>query len=57
MDSTQLSELIGVPVATLDQWAYLKRGPAYLKVGRHRRYMVSDVTRWLDAQRRGGDAA
>lgn len=57
MDSTQLSELLVVPVATLDQWAYLKRGPAYLKIGRHRRYRPSDVESWLDAQRRGGDAA
>ncbi len=44
-------------VRTLDQWAYLGKGPAFVKVGRHRRYRTEDVERWLEANRRGGDAA
>ncbi|HAM22195.1 MAG TPA: hypothetical protein DCQ04_07965 [Actinobacteria bacterium] len=56
LDSQSVSELLDVPPRTLDQWAYLKRGPAYVKVGRHRRYQLEDVERWLAANTRGGDA-
>ena len=55
--SVEVSDWIGIPERTLDQWAYCKTGPAYIKVGRHRRYRPSVVERWLDAQTRGGDAA
>ena len=53
-DSPTVSDYLGIPVGTLDQWAYLKKGPAYVKCGRHRRYRPSDVEHWLDEQTRGG---
>ena len=46
-----------VPKATLDQWAYRRVGPPFMKIGRHRRYRRVDVERWLDAHTTGGDAA
>jgi hypothetical protein len=57
LDSEELSTELKVPKATLDQWAYRRVGPAYIKVGRHRRYRRVDVERWLDAHTAGGDAA
>jgi excisionase family DNA binding protein len=48
--SEQVAEHLGVPVRTLETWAYRKAGPKYLKVGRHRRYRWSDVEKWLDQQ-------
>lgn len=57
LDTSRLASLLGVPQRTLDQWAYLNRGPAYIRVGRHRRYRASVVEAWLDSQTRGGDAA
>jgi hypothetical protein len=57
LDSPGLSEIIDVPQRTLDQWAYLGKGPAFIKIGKHRRYRPEDVDAWLDANRRGGDAA
>jgi excisionase family DNA binding protein len=48
---------LNIPKRTLGQWAYKGQGPAYLKIGRHRRYRREDVDAWLKAQRRGGDAA
>jgi predicted DNA-binding transcriptional regulator AlpA len=54
MGSPEVSRWVGIPERTLDQWAYRKTGPAYIKVGRHRRYRPSDVERWLDEQTRGG---
>lgn len=50
MTSQDLSDILGVPPRTLDQWAYLKQGPPFLKVGRHRRYRSVDVEAWIAAQ-------
>ena len=54
-DTTTTGAVIGVPPATLDQWAYLGKGPPYYKLGRHRRYRPHEVETWITAQRRGGD--
>ena len=43
----ELSEMLGVPVATLYSWRYHGRGPAAVRVGRHLRYRLSDVDAWL----------
>ena len=50
MDSMALATHLGVPKRTLDQWAYRKIGPRYIKVGRYRRYRSEDVAAWLDSQ-------
>lgn len=42
-----VSEFLGVPVATLHQWRYLGTGPEAFKVGRHLRYDPEVVRRWL----------
>jgi excisionase family DNA binding protein len=55
LSTQELAEETGVPERTLSQWAYMGRGPAYLKIGKHRRYRREDVDAWLEAQRRGGD--
>jgi excisionase family DNA binding protein len=59
MNSDEVAAVVGIPPRTLDQWAYRKVGPPYVKVGRHRRYRAEAVERWLDAQTvaAGGDAA
>jgi excisionase family DNA binding protein len=44
---SELSEMLGVPVATLYSWRYHGRGPAAVRVGRHLRYRLSDVDAWL----------
>jgi predicted DNA-binding transcriptional regulator AlpA len=46
-----LSAETGIPVGTLQQWRYLGRGPAYIKLGQHVRYRRSDVDAWLESQR------
>ena len=45
----EVAPALGVPPRTLDQWAYLGKGPTYIKVGRHRRYRLEDVESWLKA--------
>lgn len=49
-----VAEYLGVPVATLERWAYIGTGPKYRKVGRHTRYAWADVDAWLDSQEPGG---
>jgi Helix-turn-helix domain len=39
-----------IPAATLRQWRYLGRGPAFVHVGRHIRYRRHDLDRWLAEQ-------
>lgn len=48
IDSAQLSAETGISIRTLDNWAWLGKGPAYIKLGRHRRYRRADVERWID---------
>ena len=54
--SKEVAEYLGVPVATLDQWAYRGVGPRYSKVGRYRRYRWEDIEKWLDQQAKGSAA-
>ncbi len=52
-DSAQTAAYLGIPKATLDQWAYLGRGPEWSKIGRHRRYRQKNVDAYVDANRHG----
>lgn len=46
-----LAGRLKLPVTTLTKWAYeKKKGPRYVKIGRHCRYKLSDVIAWEDAQ-------
>ena len=56
LSSSELSEMTQIPERTLDQWAYLRKGPAFVKIGRHRRYRESDVEAWLAASTHGGES-
>ncbi len=47
----RVSELTGVPVATLAQWRYRKQGLAYLRLGRLVRYDAADVEAYLQCCR------
>ena len=38
-------------VGTLAQWRYLRRGPAYIKVGRSVAYRLSDLLDYLEQTR------
>jgi excisionase family DNA binding protein len=49
----ELAELLGVPAQSVASWASQGIGPTYVIVGRHARYRVSDVERWLESKVRG----
>ncbi len=42
----QLSECIKVPKKTLQDWVYKRQIP-FVKVGKHIRFKVSEIERWL----------
>lgn len=49
-DTEEVAGYIKIPAKTLEQWRYLGKGPAYIKVGKHVRYRASAVNAWLDSQ-------
>lgn len=52
IDTADAAARLGVETATLDNWRWSGRGPAFVKVGRLVRYRLSDLADWLDQQTR-----
>jgi excisionase family DNA binding protein len=50
----EVAAYLGVPAATLTQWAHRGTGPRYTRIGRHAKYAWSDVDVWLEQQPAGG---
>jgi DNA-binding transcriptional MerR regulator len=57
LSTPEVAEILGVPIRTLNQWAYLGLGPNFIKVGKYRRYPTESLRAWLAAQPTGGTAA
>jgi hypothetical protein len=51
INSEELAVFLGESLATLDAWASRGGGPAFHKVGRHRKYWPADVKDWLHENR------
>ena len=47
----EVAAYLGVPLATVYRWRSRREGPCGIRVGRHVRYRLDDVERWLDQQR------
>jgi len=47
IDVQQLADYLDVPVKTLYAWRYRGEGPPAFRVGRHLRYRLSDIQRWI----------
>lgn len=43
----QVSELLSIPVKTLERWRGERVGPPYLHAGRQVRYPRKDLERWI----------
>lgn len=50
LSPAQLAEYLGVPRQSVYAWRHRGLGPPGMRVGRHVRYRLADVERWLDAQ-------
>ena len=44
----ELAVFLGIPLATIYRWRSRGDGPRGIRVGRHVRYRVEEVERWLD---------
>lgn len=52
MRESELAELIGCSIRTLQGWRWRGGGPPFVRVGRAIRYDPQAVGAWIDAQRR-----
>lgn len=46
----EAAKLLRVSVATLARWASQRRGPPYLRLGRHAWYRPADLASFVDSQ-------
>lgn len=42
----QVADRYTVSIHTIAKWAAVGTGPRYMKIGRHRRYRLSDLLAW-----------
>ena len=50
LTTEELAAFLKVPRATIYGWRYEGGGPPCLKIGRHLRFRVADVERWLERE-------
>lgn len=51
VDERKAAKFIGVAVQTLRNWRHMRRGPAYLKIGKAVRYRIQDLDAFLNEHR------
>ena len=51
MSPYEVASYLGVPLRTVYRWRTRGDGPRGYRVGRHVRYRVGDVERWLERHR------
>ncbi|MET8778968.1 helix-turn-helix domain-containing protein [Nocardia sp. NPDC004654] len=55
LSTHEVARRLQIPVKTLAAWAAGGRGPRYARMGRYRRYRLSDLLAWEQQQvERGG---
>jgi excisionase family DNA binding protein len=50
MTLREVSQFLGVPVATLYRWRYRGEGPTGYRIGRYVRYRRAAVEAWIETQ-------
>lgn len=51
LNEVEVSKLIGLALPTLRNWRHLRRGPAYIKMGKAVRYNQDDVLAYVARKR------
>jgi predicted DNA-binding transcriptional regulator AlpA len=54
LDRSQVAEMLGLSVKTLDRWALLGIGPRFRRLGRAVRYDLADVEAFIQKSPIGG---
>jgi hypothetical protein len=47
----EAAKTMGLAVQTLRNWRHLRRGPAYVKLGRSVRYRIDDLMEFIEKHR------
>ena len=47
----EAAKTMGLAVQTLRNWRHLRRGPAYVKIGRSVRYQIDDLMEFIEKHR------
>ncbi len=50
LDTRQLAARLDLQPATLEQWRWSGKGPAYVKLGGRVRYRVQDLESWIESR-------
>ncbi|WP_406274575.1 helix-turn-helix domain-containing protein [Nocardia sp. NBC_00881] len=54
LSTREVSERLKIPLKTLASWASAGRGPRFARMGRYRRYRVTDLIAWEEQQLANG---
>jgi predicted DNA-binding transcriptional regulator AlpA len=54
---SEVAELTGLKVKTLQRWRFLNQGPRFVRLGRCVRYPAESLLHWINSQPGGGDEA
>jgi len=57
LDENEAAAILRQAPGTLKQWRYLGKGPAFVRIGRHARYLRSDVESFIAGNRVDPSAA
>lgn len=52
LSTRELADRLGIPVSTVRYWRMRREGPPGFKLGKRVVYRASDVSRWIEQQRR-----
>jgi|GraSoiStandDraft_16_1057320.scaffolds.fasta_scaffold2037510_2 excisionase family DNA binding protein len=47
----EVADYFRVPVSTVRRWNYDRSGPAFMKIGKHVRYVPAEVRAWAKRRR------
>ena len=50
MTLNEVSDLLGIPVATLYRWRHRGEGPPGYRIGRHVRYRRAAIEEWIESR-------
>ncbi len=51
VNEKEAAEILGVAIKTLQRWRCVRKGPAYIKIGRKISYMTIDLNIYIEKKR------
>jgi len=50
MSTSEVATYLNVSIDTIRRWRYIRRGPAFLRIGKVCRYRQSQVDAWIERE-------